>query len=547
MSTQSVVFLILSLIINTHAFSKSVNLSNSQLGGEGIALQIRATHVNTSNNVLHINPRTQRDTDLELILDQQWGFHPQVPSTIHITIDGFTPNITKEDGEFLMLFAVDNHQYFSAVIRLEDKSAWQSYPSYEQQPLATSNDIFRNIIVPLDPNRWIRLSNNDQFEPIGPGQYYKKALQWPLHITITNDPIQNTTTYQCTDCVLPPGRILTVTYTSSFATAKGMKVYIMNDASDGKPFDIYSIGVTYQYETETPTKTPTIAPSIPTSSPSTAPTTPVPTKAPSTPSPIIVIPPSSSTTAHPSINEMEQIDTTQSSHSTLQTVHTGEFSTKSDDKLVTYLIIGIIVIFVCFVVSCVGAGVIYKHKKRQINTNDTQYHHPQDTYAMDYNNDTQSALNMMPSQSSAANVMHPSPNKFSSNVFKHSIEEFNDALGNIVAGDQAIMDDVCHQIATQGGDDDDDVDDEPEEEDDQNGEYQKLNEYGEGRGFHHQRTVSIGMEGLGQETIVAMSYDEKINSLNSERAHNIMLNVHTAGGDLIIDDDFETIGADQPQ
>ncbi len=51
--------------------------------------------------------------------------------------------------------------------------------------------------------------------------YYKKPLEWPLHIQITNDPINNKVYYNC----YLIDKTLSVTYTTSCIT--------------NKPFDIY--------------------------------------------------------------------------------------------------------------------------------------------------------------------------------------------------------------------------------------------------------------------------------------------------------------------
>eukprot|EP00481_Brizalina_sp_1-RS-2013_P000040 TRINITY_DN10056_c0_g1_i1.p1 TRINITY_DN10056_c0_g1~~TRINITY_DN10056_c0_g1_i1.p1 ORF type:complete len:111 (+),score=34.93 TRINITY_DN10056_c0_g1_i1:156-488(+) len=75
------------------------------------------------------------------------------------------------------------------------------------------------------------------------------------------------------------------------------------------------------------------------------------------------------------------------------------------------------------------------------------------------------------------------------------------------------------------------------------------NEYAEGNqnGHSHQKTLSNSnvMEGnIGNigDTIGALSGDEKLNSLKDDRTKNMYLNaVDTHGGDMIIDNDDETI------
>ena len=117
-------------------------------------------------------------------------------------------------------------------------------------------------------NRWNRISNNDQWTNMGYPHLYKKGLVWPLKLSITNDPMGNKVYYQC----YLSDRILSAVYNTAFPTDQGLSVYIMNDASDGKPFDIYSIDVSYSYMTESPTKSPTFPPTQQPSMPTLTPT-----------------------------------------------------------------------------------------------------------------------------------------------------------------------------------------------------------------------------------------------------------------------------------
>ena len=230
-------FVYVNIVIFIHAFNKSIKLNNSHLGASGISVSITANHVNTTNNIWHIDPSTQDGTDIELNMQSEWGFHPLIPSTITLIIDGSTPDITKLDGELLILFGVANQYYFSLVIRLEDNSAWKSYPDFQNKSLAFTDDIFMDLIASSTDDRWNRISNNDQWTNIEFPHLYKIGLKWPLKLSITNDPIQNTTSFQ----LFVENRILRGQYKTCFPVDQGMNVYLMNDASDGKPFDIFSI------------------------------------------------------------------------------------------------------------------------------------------------------------------------------------------------------------------------------------------------------------------------------------------------------------------
>eukprot|EP01084_Bolivina_argentea_P242484 406762_1 len=100
MSPHIILLLFLTNPFHINAFQKSFALNPNQLGGPGIVVIPTENHVTpTPNNTgWHIDPKTQDSTDLELELDNSWGFHSSVQSSINITINGFTPNITKLDG-----------------------------------------------------------------------------------------------------------------------------------------------------------------------------------------------------------------------------------------------------------------------------------------------------------------------------------------------------------------------------------------------------------------------------------------------------------------
>ena len=238
------------------------------MGGSGIDIQITTQNANITNDIWHIDPTSQYGSDIEINMNHEWGFHPDVQSTINLRIDGFTSNLTEDDGEILILFGVGDKQYFATFISLEEDQSWKTYPGWNALPLATTDSIVADIIHLSQPTRYHRVSGSnssmDNWVNIGTESWYNNPLEWPLNIEIINNPITNTTTYRL------PDQGLTVTFATSFATNQGMNVYIMKDASDGEFFDIYSIDVTYTYYTETPTNAPTEAPTTP--YPSTSPT-----------------------------------------------------------------------------------------------------------------------------------------------------------------------------------------------------------------------------------------------------------------------------------
>ena len=180
-------------------------------------------------------------------MSQNWTFDPLIESGIIIKIDGYTPNITTQDGEFMIVFAVGQH-YFSVVIRLDEaRGAWKYYPSIEQHnaSFAWTNNVYNDIIHGQDEiSRWNRVSNGDEWVNVKPG--YKNKLEWPLIVKLYNNPINDTFVYQC----VLHDVVLETEFEESFAANEEIDVYILNDADDDKPFDIYSIDVEHITYTE---------------------------------------------------------------------------------------------------------------------------------------------------------------------------------------------------------------------------------------------------------------------------------------------------------
>eukprot|EP01084_Bolivina_argentea_P272867 464689_1 len=98
MSPHIILLLFLTNPFHINAFEKSFTLNPNQIAGPGIGLFITDPHVTPTptDNGWHIASQSQSGTDLELLLDSSWGFHPYVQSSINITINGFTPNLTKK-------------------------------------------------------------------------------------------------------------------------------------------------------------------------------------------------------------------------------------------------------------------------------------------------------------------------------------------------------------------------------------------------------------------------------------------------------------------
>eukprot|EP01084_Bolivina_argentea_P202798 346416_1 len=338
-------FFLLLIIFNTiyvyAILDRSIVLNDTQPGGNGMSILLTENHVNNTNNIWNINPQTQDGTDLTIEIS--FGFHLEFQSQLHLIIDGMTPNITKNNGEFIIVFSVDQTQYFGISVQLKNDSFWKIYPNPKTSLLATVDNIFGTIIGQSGDNRYNRISQNTNWTDIS----HKKPLKWPLNIKITNDPVNNISHIQCT----ASETILNVIYNSSFIVNRPMDIYIMNAKSDNKPFIIYSVKIEYSYYTLSPTLSPSKTPTqIPTHLPTQTPTY-IPTHTP-TYSPI-------------TDGKINDIKTTQMIDITSTVLNTAT----SDNALIYIIIIIALSVCICIILLILIIKKLRKHRNKKNEKN----------------------------------------------------------------------------------------------------------------------------------------------------------------------------------
>merc|ERR1719461_523123 len=208
---------------------------------------------------------TQYGVDMQIKLDSTWGFDANYPSTLQLYIQGATSTQTyNDDGEILFMFAVGDN-YFAQMISLDRRKS-----TYKECPRSFEPLINRNLdemIGSVSPDRYHRFCKNavsvaindalDEWDNVS--SFYKQSAQWPMTITITNDPLANTTSYTWTDSMIIPNKVSSH-YTSAIAANEGISIYLSGE-SPNEDFQIFSIDAIYQY-THIPTATPTNAPTM---------------------------------------------------------------------------------------------------------------------------------------------------------------------------------------------------------------------------------------------------------------------------------------------
>eukprot|EP01084_Bolivina_argentea_P004357 8293_1 len=161
----------------------AVMLSSQYQSRNGAIISYNPKKVEVNNNGFHIHVQSQNAYDLKLSLDKSWGFKKYINSTITLIIDGYTP-FPDEDADFLIVFSVDDLQYFSFFLHLDTKNLKSRiYPSISSEKnIQTVSEWIYNTTT--YSQRWDRISNNNQWIILN--KWSRQAL-WPLKFVIEND------------------------------------------------------------------------------------------------------------------------------------------------------------------------------------------------------------------------------------------------------------------------------------------------------------------------------------------------------------------------
>ena len=192
---MSAVKLLLSAFSILQSFSvANVVILNTEITEQnGAILMANPESVTIQNNQYHVTVSHQDAYDLKLSLNNNvWSFHPTNCSSFTLEINGSTP-IHSSDADFLIVFAVGNHQYFSYFVHLDVTSIKSRiYPSLaiERGTISVSSWISDTLTI---PQRWDRISNNGQWIITS---NWRSQAQWPLKFIITNDPINKQSLFQ---------------------------------------------------------------------------------------------------------------------------------------------------------------------------------------------------------------------------------------------------------------------------------------------------------------------------------------------------------------
>eukprot|EP01084_Bolivina_argentea_P041077 75794_1 len=237
---------------------KEITLNAQTHSKNGVSIHHNNQTVTISNTSYNIKVSVQeQDYDLKLSSNNEWSFHSLIESTITLTLFGHTPN-PSIDTDLLLVFSVNNLQYFSFFIHLDHT---RNIKSRIYSSLSLSN-ITRTVSAWISDNtihsRWDRVSNNDQW--IIPSKWNQQSI-WPLKFITINNPIKNQIIFQFYHNNSEQ-HVFQYTFNDVFVANAPIDIYIMGD-SDNEQFTVSSINMQLSFnDTTSPTSVPTFMPTI---------------------------------------------------------------------------------------------------------------------------------------------------------------------------------------------------------------------------------------------------------------------------------------------
>jgi len=210
--------------------------------------------VTTTPNEWKVTFHDQSGYDLKLQLADNWGFDTSSSSSITLTLNG--TNYNPHEGDLLLVFAISD-SYFGIVIRNELSSQlYKAYPEPTTSTLRSVPHIESTMLSPSTPDRWDRICESTTWFNTVPLYMNPthSASEWPLKMTITNDPVRDTLTFSQRDPSSPApssspspsdDELYTASYLSSFDAHRGMTVYLMTDGVT-ESFGLYSVDIELQ-------------------------------------------------------------------------------------------------------------------------------------------------------------------------------------------------------------------------------------------------------------------------------------------------------------
>eukprot|EP00486_Rosalina_sp_Unknown_P004482 CAMPEP_0201568410 /NCGR_PEP_ID=MMETSP0190_2-20130828/9473_1 /ASSEMBLY_ACC=CAM_ASM_000263 /TAXON_ID=37353 /ORGANISM="Rosalina sp." /LENGTH=348 /DNA_ID=CAMNT_0047989495 /DNA_START=9 /DNA_END=1051 /DNA_ORIENTATION=+ len=259
----------------SHQIQKSVSLNAQTISGNGALVSRNPAVATISGTTWNIQVGPQEDDyDLKLSLDSSWGFKSSIESTITIILEGYTPppQQTPPDADLLLVFVVNDIQYFSFFLHLDIYNIKSRiFGSFDTSPSVTpvstwmANDAIHQ--------RWDRISNNGLWTTV---HDWNKQIEWPIRFTVTSNPITGTTLFELYHNTSGT-KATQWTFFDSFEPNANIDFYIMGDSTDER-YDVSAVHAQLAHQTTTapptstttnPTNNPTVAPS---NNPSTSPT-----------------------------------------------------------------------------------------------------------------------------------------------------------------------------------------------------------------------------------------------------------------------------------
>ena len=246
--------------VDGQSIYKKIKLDPSNKASAGATSAIISSYISVADNMWWINTTAAIGSadwatqfDIAFSVDSSWGFHPSNMSTLSFTI-----NLGTNDSTYLIVsFSENDSQWFSILLALDHDQSNVIYPSnnpyflYEYMASGNINDA----VTSSNGSRSSLFGGNtyDSLESLSPSNC---TLEWPVTITLDNDPTSNLMTVTMSDAACNQW----YTYDDHFVGDNGLDVFLSMNSPYDSPIPIKSVEFEYNLTEYTPTDYPTVIP-----------------------------------------------------------------------------------------------------------------------------------------------------------------------------------------------------------------------------------------------------------------------------------------------
>eukprot|EP01084_Bolivina_argentea_P279848 478493_1 len=256
---------------------KSETLTPTNTNSNGARVMTHLQEVKASTNEWQVTVQHQYTWQFILILDNSWGFDPDIYSSIAITINSNSVVTGPSTFDWLLYgFTVDNSEYFTTLMPMDNHESNHIYPACSTNFRSPTQPYGIGDIASLPQfDRSCDIANGCQnwqdMEPTNLANVPPQNNGFPVTFLIENDPKLKYMKLSLSTDGFTGGFVQQCAFLP-IPTNRGLKLY-MGGNDPGQQYKIQSFKIESWSNTKNPSKSPSFTPTkSPTNQPSISPT-----------------------------------------------------------------------------------------------------------------------------------------------------------------------------------------------------------------------------------------------------------------------------------